>query len=296
VDVVAACRVFVHVGERGSFTLGAAAARVPQSVASRRIAALEEHFGGRLFDRSARRAALTAFGRDMLPSAKQLVQLADAMEHHAEQARLRPVSLGVPATCPVRSLALLDAAARRQGIVLDFRPADPAGRAELLRSRQVRAAVLAVPPAGADWTVPLGAASPAGTGPHPLYIDTLRPGRGQVSMPRVWIQPEDDVPHVRDRLEQIGHRAALLPVQIAVATSLVAAASETIRAGDFLLCSPPQAAELGLAWRPLAGTPVARGYRLSVVTGDDAERVHAAGLGEHLARALGAPAGPGGQE
>jgi DNA-binding transcriptional LysR family regulator len=44
-DLVASCRVFVHVGERGSFTLGAAAARVPQSVASRRIAALEEHFG-----------------------------------------------------------------------------------------------------------------------------------------------------------------------------------------------------------------------------------------------------------
>jgi demethoxyubiquinone hydroxylase (CLK1/Coq7/Cat5 family) len=35
-DLVAACRVFVHVGERGSFTLGAAAAltesRVPAAV------------------------------------------------------------------------------------------------------------------------------------------------------------------------------------------------------------------------------------------------------------------------
>ncbi|MEK8171536.1 LysR family transcriptional regulator [Streptomyces sp. M19] len=33
-------------GRAGSFTLGAAAAGVPQSVASRRIAALERHFGG----------------------------------------------------------------------------------------------------------------------------------------------------------------------------------------------------------------------------------------------------------
>jgi DNA-binding transcriptional LysR family regulator len=288
VDLVAACRVFVYVGERGSFTLGAAAARVPQSVASRRIAALEEHFGGRLFDRSARRAALTAFGRDMLPSAKRLVQLAESLEHHAEQAKLRPLSLGVPGTCSVRLLAMLDAAARRQGTVLDFRSAGPAERAELLRSGQVRAALLAVPPADADWTVPLGVAAPPGPGPEPVYLETLRPGRAERSFRRIWIQPEDDVPHVRDRLEQMGHRAALMPAQITVAASLIAAASETMRAGDFLLCSPPQADELGLRWRELAGAPVARGYSLSAVTGDDAGRV-TAGLRDHVARALGTP-------
>ena len=294
-DLVAACRVFVYVGERGSFTLGAAAARVPQSVASRRIAALEEHFGGRLFDRPARRAALTAFGRDMLPSAKRLVQLAESMEHHAEQAKLRPLSVGIPETCPVRLLAILDAAARRQGTVLVFRSAGPAERAELLRSGQVRAALIAVPPGDADWTVPLGVASPADTGTQPLYIETLRPGRGQRSFRRIWIQPEDDVPHVRDRLEQIGHRAALMPAQITVAASLIAAASETMRAGDFLLCSPPQADELGLRWRELAGAPVARGYSLSAVTGDDAGRV-TAGLWDHVARALGTPSQSGEHE
>jgi DNA-binding transcriptional LysR family regulator len=290
VDLVAACRVFVSVGERGSFTLGAAAARVPQSVASRRIAALEEHFGGRLFDRSARRAALTAFGRDMLPSAKRLVQLAESLEHHAEQAKLRPLSLGVPETCSVRPLAMLDAAARRQGTVLDFRSAGPAERAELLRSGQVRAALLAVPPADADWTVPLGVAAPPGPEPEPepVYLETLRPSRAERSFRRIWLQPEDDVPHVRDRLEQMGHRAALMPAQIAVAASLIAAVSETMRAGDFLLCSPPQADELGLRWRELAAAPVARGYSLSAVTGDDAERV-TAGLGDHVARALGTP-------
>jgi DNA-binding transcriptional LysR family regulator len=295
VDLVGACRVFVSVGERGSFTLGAAAARVPQSVASRRIAALEEHFGERLFDRSARRAALTAFGRDMLPSAKQLVQLAEALEYNAEQAKLRPLSLAVPETCSLRHLAMLGAAARGQGTVLDFRAAGPAERAELLRSSQVRAALVAVPPDGADWTVPLGAASPADGGTQPLRLETLRPGRTGRSFRRIRIQPEDDVPHIRDRLEQIGHRAALVPAQITVAASLIAAASDTMRAGGFLLCSAPQAEELGLQWRQLAGAPVARGYRLSAVTGDDAERVRA-GLREHVARALGAPAGPGEHE
>jgi DNA-binding transcriptional LysR family regulator len=286
-DLVAACRVFVDVGERGSFTLGAAAARVPQSVASRRIAALEEHFGERLFDRSTRRAALTLFGRDMLPSAKRLVQLAEAMEYHAEQARLRPLTLAVPETCPVLPLAELTAAAHEQGVVLEFRAAGPAERAGLVAAAQVRAALAAVPPAEADWIVPLGVASTAGDGAGPLRVESLRPSRFQRPPRRIWIQPEDDVPHIRDHLDQLGHRAALIPAQISVATSLVSAASEALRAGDLLLCSAAQASELGLRYRALAGSPVARGYRVSVVAGDDLDRLRA-GLGAAIARALGA--------
>ncbi|MFI9270805.1 LysR family transcriptional regulator [Kitasatospora sp. NPDC052896] len=285
-DLVGACRVFVYVGERGSFTLGAAAARVPQSVASRRIAALEEHFGAQLFDRSTRRAALTPFGHDMLASAKRLVRLAEALEHDAEQAKLRPLGLAVPETCSLRHLAMLDAAARTRNTVLDFRSAGPAERAELLRSHEVRTALLAVPPADADWTVPLGVASPTDGGPEPFHLETLRPGRTRRSMPRLWIQPEDDVPHIRDRLEQLGHRAALVPAQISVAASLIAAASETMRTGDLLLCSAAQANELGLRWRGLAGATVARGYSVSAVTGDDARRLRV-DLGEHVARAVG---------
>jgi len=100
------------------------------------------------------------------------------------------------------------------------------------------------------------------------------------------LQPEDDVPHVRDRLEQAGHRAALVPAQISVAASLVAAVSETTGGDGLLLCSPAQAEELGLVWRPLAGAPVARGYRVSAVTGDDADRLRT-GLGPYVAAALG---------
>lgn len=286
-DMVAACRVFIHVGERGSFTLGAAAARVPQPVASRRIAALEEHFGARLFDRSARRAVLTPFGRDMLPPAKRLVQLAEEMEYHAERARLRPVSLAVPAICPVRELVLLDAAVQDTGAILDIRTADPAERAELLRSGQVQAALIAVPPDGADWRVPLGAASSSGS-TRPLRIEDLRPSRGQRSPRRIVLQPEDDVPHIRDPLQRLGHRAALLPAQITVAASLIAAASEVIRAGAYLLCSAAQAAALGLAWRPLS-SPVTRGYSLSALAGADAEQVRT-GLEPHVAQLLGIPA------
>ena len=286
-DLVASCRVFIHVGERGSFTLGAAAARVPQSVASRRIAALEEHFGERLFDRSARSAVLTAFGRDMLASAKRLVQLAEEMEYHAERARLRPLSLAVPAACSVRELALLDAAVRDKGTVLDIQAADPPERAELLRSGRVQAAIIAVPADGADWVVPLGGGS-SSDDTRPLRIEDLRPSRGQRSPRRIVLQPEDDVPHIRDPLQRLGHRAALLPAQITSAASLVAAASEAMRGGDFLLCSAAQAAELGFGWRPLAAATVSRGYSVSALTGADAERMRA-DIEPHLAQILGLP-------
>jgi DNA-binding transcriptional LysR family regulator len=293
-DLVAACRVFVHVGERGSFTLGAAAARVPQSVASRRIAALEEHFGERLFDRSTRRAGLTPFGRDMLPSARRLVELAEAMEYDAEQAKLRPFTLAVPETCPVLSLARLTVAAHDQGIVLEFRPAGPARRAELAATAQVRAALLAVPPAGADWIVSLGVASAAGAQAGPLRVESLRPGRTKRPPRRIWIQPEDNVPHIRDHLQQLGHRAALMPVQIPVATSLAAAVSEALRTGDFVLCSAAEAGELGLWFRALAGSPVARGYRVSTAIGEDPDRLRAT-FGPAIAEALGAVQNQGGQ-
>lgn len=289
VDLVNACRVFVQVGEQGSFTLGAAAARVPQPVASRRVAALEVHLGQPLFDRSARRAVLTAFGRDMLEPARRLVQLADALEFHAQEAKLRPLTLAVPETCDVWHLARLDAAAREAGLVLEPRGAGPAERAELLSSRSVRASVEAVPPADATWTVPLGLACRRGIDPsaESVRLSTLRPSRAEASYRRIWIQPEDDVPHVRGVLQHAGHRAALLPAQITVAASLVAAAGQALRTGGFLLCSAPQADDLGLAWRPISGTAVARGYSVSALTGDDAARVRDV-LGARLARALGA--------
>ncbi|KNB53176.1 LysR family transcriptional regulator [Streptomyces caatingaensis] len=289
-DLVGACRAFVKVGERGSFTQGAEAAGMPQPVASRRIAALERHLGSPLFDRSGRRAALTPFGRELLPSAKRLVELADAMECDAERARLRPVACAVPEICSVRRLAELDAAAHEMGMVLGFRPAGPATRKELLTSHEVRLALIAVAPHEATWTVPLGVASAVTTDARPLHIGTLRPRPRRRAFPRIRIQPEDDLPHIRDRLEQLGHRAALLPAQITVAPSLTAAVSETLRTGALLLCSSAQADELGLFWRPLAGTPVVRGYQLRAVGGTDAQRV-GEGLREPFARCLGVPAG-----
>ena len=291
-DLVGACKAFVNVSERGSFTLGAAAARIPQPVASRRIAALEGHLGARLFDRSTRRATLTQFGRDMLPSARRLVRLAEEMEHDAERAVLRPLRLAVPDTCATRDLAELGAEARRKGLNLDFRPAPPAARTELLGAREVRAAIAGTPSGEGAWTVPLGLAGAAEPRVGAVHVETLRVDRDRSASRgrRVWIQPEDDVPHVRDPLNRLRDAAGLRPAQVAVAASVASAVVEVLGSDDLLLCSRRQAGELGLHWRPTGGISLTRGYEVVADTGEDAERLRTL-LGREIARCLGAPDG-----
>ncbi|WP_049568649.1 LysR family transcriptional regulator [Streptomyces sp. SBT349] len=293
-DLVGACRAFVHVSERGSFTVGAAAARMAQSVASRRVAALERHLGERLLERSSRVATLTPFGRDMLPLATRLVRLADRLEHEAEAARHRPLRFAVPDTCSTGALARLIADAHGHGVLLDPRPAAPAERADLVRSRQVRAALLALPPTEATWTVPLGLAvahDPGGGGP--IYLDTLRPGRADAERRprRVWLQTEDDVPHIRDSLTRLRDAVGLRPAQLAVAPTVAAATADVLSRGDALLCAPEQARELRLHWRPLGDLDpgLARGFSLMAADEADAEvtRVRQA-CAPGIARCLGA--------
>ncbi len=286
-DLIGSCRAFVSVSETGSFTAGAAAARIPQPVASRRVAALERHLGERLFDRSAFRARLTPFGRDMLPSATRLVRLADAMEHDAQRARLRPLQLAVPGMCTTRLLAELDADARVLGILLEFRPAAPGERAELVRTQEVRAAIISVPEDVAVWTVPLGLASGGEPDANVIYLETLRAGRTGRTARRVWIQQEDDVPHVRDRLLRVRDSVGLPPAQVAVADSLTSAVAAVYTSADFLLCSAAQAEELDLRWRPLGELDLARGFDVAATLGEDAERIRTH-LRSGIARCLGA--------
>jgi DNA-binding transcriptional LysR family regulator len=287
VDLVGACRAFVSVSERGSFTLGAAAARIPQPVASRRIAALEAHLGARLFDRATRRATLTPFGLDLLPGAKRVVQAADALEHDARRAGRRPLRLAVPDSCGTRALARLDADARALGVVLELRPAPPGERAEVLRTQEVRAALTAVPAEEATWTVPLGLAAARPLEAATVHLDTLRPGRGGRPARRVWLQPEDDVPHVRDRILRARDAAGLRPSQVAVAGSLTSAVARVLGSADLLLCPAAQADELDLHWRPLGAPVLARGYDVTAGIADDTDRIRT-GLARPVARCLGA--------
>lgn len=294
-DLVGACRAFVSVSDRGSFTIGAAAARMAQSVASRRVAALEKHFGEQLFERSSRQVTLTPFGREMLPVSRRLVRLADRMEEEAAQARRAPFRLALPQACSTAGLARLIADARRHGIVLAPRAVPPAERAELVRTHEVRAALVAVPPGEAVWTVPLGLATARYPGPGPVHLETLRPGRTDDGPPRcVRLQPEDDVPHVRDRVTRLCDAVGLMPAQLSVATDLASAAAGVLGPdGGLLLCSPAQAGELDLYWRPVGELALARGYCVDAAAETDAARLRTR-LGPALARYLGAAGEHGG--
>ncbi|GAU64858.1 LysR family transcriptional regulator [Streptomyces sp. NBRC 110611] len=287
--MVGACRAFVSVSKHGSFTVGAAAARMSQSVASRRVAALEERFGEQLFERTSRRAVLTPFGRDMLPVARQLVQAADVLLHEAEAAKRKPWRLAMPGICSTAGLARLVAEAREHGVTLDLRVAAPAQRAELLHSQQVRAALLAVPADETTWSVPLGLAGAQDPGVKRVYLETLRIGRASPGPARrVWIQPEDDVPHIRDPLTRLRDAVGLRPAQLVAAADLTTAAAEVIGTRDLLLCSPSQAAELALHWRPIGEFALSRGYALAAAADGNPQPLEVR-LGNALARCLGSP-------
>lgn len=288
VDLVGACRAFVSVSEYGSFTDGAAAARMSQSVASRRVAALEERFGEPLFERTSRRAVLTPFGRDMLPTARQLVQAADVLLDEAEAVKRKPWRLAVPGICSTFGLARLVAEARGHGVTLDLRVAAPTQRRELLHAQQVRAALLAVPADEAAWSVPLGLAGADDPGVRRVYLETLRVGRASPGPARrVWIQPEDDVPHIRDPLTRLRDALGLRPAQLVAAADLTSAAAEVLCSGDLLLCSLAQAEELALTWRPIGEVALGRGFALAAAADGNPQHIEAR-LGDAIARCLGA--------
>lgn len=274
-DIVAACRAFVSVSDAGSFTLGAIDAQIPQSVASRRVAALEAELGGRLLDRSGRRATLTRFGSTLAPQARRLVQLADTLRRDAVRAQSAPLRLAVPASCPSGDVARLAAAGSASSLTLDLHPADPRERAELLRLRDVDAALEAAIPDEAMWIIPLGLAAARDVGAAPLHVESLRVRRGSRSTAgrRIWIQPEDDVPAVRDPVTRLRDSVGLAPAQVAQATTLTAAVTHALVSDDLLLCSRRQARELGLHWRPIGELDLFRCYALRGTASSDANRL-----------------------
>ncbi|MEN0102517.1 MAG: LysR family transcriptional regulator [Curtobacterium sp.] len=291
-DLVAACRVLVEVEERGGVTRAAAALDIAQSVASRRIDALERHLGGPLLERSSRSAVLTPFGKDLVPSARRLVRLADELELDADRARLRPVSIAVPETCTTRDLAVAEATARGAGVRLDLRREPPARRAELAAARTVRVSIVAVPAAGARWRVPLGAAGRRHND-RPLRLEGLRTRRtirqhDDDHGSRLRIGPEDDVPHVRDVLDRAAEAAGLLPSQLPTDATTTSSLAAVLADGDLLLCSEAESVAYGLHWRPFVGTELARGYAVLAESEHDADAVQRA-VADELAVALGVP-------
>ena len=79
-DLLAALRTFSRVAETGSFSAVAREAGTTQPAVSRQIAALEEHLGVRLLQRSTRSLALTEDGRDLLGHAARVLEAVEETE------------------------------------------------------------------------------------------------------------------------------------------------------------------------------------------------------------------------
>ncbi|WP_164863507.1 LysR family transcriptional regulator [Agromyces sp. LHK192] len=292
-DLMAACEAFVSVAERESFTAGAAGVGLTQSVASRRIAALEAHFGARLFERTSRRVALTAFGRRMLPGAIKLVAAARELADDADQARLHPVVVAAPANVPPRAAARLIAAAAAGGITIELLEGVPAARGEWITGGRADLALQHVEPDRARWSSPLGVgwarpepAPESGDDERPFHLAELRPRRGGAERRRLWLQPEDDVPNVRDRLDRVRNGAGLAPGHLRVASSPAAAMAKAIADDDLVLCTPAEAEAYDLAWHPLGDLHLLRGYALVHRDADLARRFELAAA-SHLPAVLG---------
>lgn len=77
---------FIWLARLQNFRLTAEKLHTTQAAVSSRIAALEESFDVRLFDRSSRSATLTPAGRKMLGYAERIVRLGDEMRREVEDA------------------------------------------------------------------------------------------------------------------------------------------------------------------------------------------------------------------
>jgi DNA-binding transcriptional LysR family regulator len=287
-DMLGCCRAFVTVADRHSFTRGATWIGLSQPVASRRISALEQRLGGQLLDRAGRTATLTPLGRHLIPIARRLVEAADELVLHADETRLAAVPIAIPDGCEVRDIAAVDLAGRDADTNVLLIPAQPRARAELLSLGQVHAAVLACAITESTWHTSLGvgrAVASAG----PLHLDSMRPERGHsvTRGPRVWLLPEDDVPHIRDPLVAAGESAGLAPSQVSVAASPAAALASVLASSDVVITSPREARRFDLSWAPLADVDLSRGYVLRSSGTAEVRRL-ATAVGDTLAEALGA--------
>ena len=89
-DDVQSLLIFARVVEAKSFTSGAARAGISKSVASSRIAALEQRLGARLLHRTTRKLTLTPDGLALYEHAAQLAKAADAAAATAAGASPEP--------------------------------------------------------------------------------------------------------------------------------------------------------------------------------------------------------------
>jgi DNA-binding transcriptional LysR family regulator len=91
--------LFVRVVDAGSFSQAAERADLPKSTLSRRLTLLEEALGEKLFVRSTRRVAITAFGERILEHARRLVDETEevtALAQHRQETPRGELRVSMP--------------------------------------------------------------------------------------------------------------------------------------------------------------------------------------------------------
>ena len=89
-DRLTAARVFIEVAERGSLTQTAEFLEMSPAMVSRYLAAMEDWVGARLLHRTTRRIGLTDAGQAVLSSCRQLLELAEDVQHLAGNRNREP--------------------------------------------------------------------------------------------------------------------------------------------------------------------------------------------------------------
>ncbi|MGF6754003.1 DNA-binding transcriptional LysR family regulator [Paraburkholderia sp. GAS42] len=100
--------MFAKVAEEGSFAAAATAMGVSVATVSRAVTRLEERLGGRLFNRTSRRLALTDYGHTLAERAAKIYADAEEAEDFARETSSRPrglVKLAAPLTFGARWVA-----------------------------------------------------------------------------------------------------------------------------------------------------------------------------------------------
>lgn len=118
-DFLAAIRAFTRVSESGSFSAVARQMGTTQPAVSRLIAALEDHLGARLLQRTTRSLTLTEDGRDLLTHAARIIEEVEETEAAIGRRGATPsglVRIGAPASFGRLYLA------PRMGALLDRYP------------------------------------------------------------------------------------------------------------------------------------------------------------------------------
>lgn len=113
-----AVRTFVAVAEAGGFQKAAADLSVTQQAVSKRIAALEQDLGVRLFTRAPRGAELTIDGRAFLPHARELLRAAERASTSVRPGS-RPLRVDVIASRTAQSSLMRAFHRAHPGIALD---------------------------------------------------------------------------------------------------------------------------------------------------------------------------------